>query len=232
MIRFLSAFVILASGCTVASSPSPQNTITTVDIDKVEGNAPAQEFARLCLSGNQAIDKLADFARADGWMDADLPELKLAGLGNLHRTILEVPGGGGRYREAQILLQYNSRTDNLVVNMMERFDRQNKLVRTECSLYAISKPYLPICTAVGILLNRPPDSNRRFKHASAHFIRWNVTIANRSASVRCDGVGPSENAKSIPGTYIGTTISVIVDQTSKPVKKHTPASNNKYQAFL
>lgn len=232
MIRFLSIFIILASGCTAAPSPSLQNTITAIDIDKVEGNAPAQEFARLCLSGNQAIDQLADFARADGWMDADLPELKLAGLGNLHRAILEVPGGGGRYRETQVLLQYNSRTENLVVNMMERFDRENKLVRTECSLYAISKPYLPICTAVGILLNRPPDSNRRFKHASAHFIRWNVTIANRPASVRCDGVGPSENAKSDPGTFTGTTISMIVDHSSQALKKQTLGPGHKNQSLL
>lgn len=225
MIRFLLPQTILLllsllCGCTAGGTPNPTNRITSIAMDEVEGVPPAQEFARLCLAQNKSIAQLVEFAMSDGWQNADDDILNNAGLPNLRRQVLEIPGGGGQYRETQSILNNQSEEDALIANLMQRFDRKDALIRTECTLYAREKNHLPICTAIGDLLKRPPDSNQRFKQTASQFIRWNITISDRPASVRCEGIGTGANSQGgSRERFTGTIISMIVDQANvvKPI---------------
>ncbi len=212
----------MASSCTSTSHQTSAKVLKSIDIDEIDGNFIAQEFARICLSENQSIANLEEFARLQGWTKATPIDLKRSKLEFLSRKILSIPGGGGRYYETQTLLGFNSGQQDLIVNMMERFDRQKNLVRTECALYAYQENHLPVCTAIGILLKRPPDSNQTFPGSNSHFIRWNAAISSKATSVRCDGVGMTQEPVELrtrtianPDEFTGTIVTTIVDHQKK-----------------
>ncbi|MCF6320203.1 MAG: hypothetical protein L3J32_00310 [Rhizobiaceae bacterium] len=198
-------------GCVAGNSQDFGSVITGTDISSIEDGSAVGEYARLCLPQNYSMTQAIEFARQQGWQDASDSELQNIGLGNLRRKILEIPGGGGRYRETQAILKFNGQDENILANMMERYDRHGKLVRTDCTIYTTQQNYLPICTAIGKLLKRPPDSNQKFQRSDSQFIRWNVIIANKPASVRCDGIGAKTATDE--QKFAGTAISMVVDQS-------------------
>ncbi len=213
---FFFAGIFALSGCITGSEQNTAGVIMAVDVDEIESIPAAHEFARLCLARNKQISSLIEFAKTDGWREGDDEFLNAIGLGDLRRKILSIPGGGGRYHETQSILIYDSKTEIMTANLMERFRRDNKLVRTECTLFVKSPDYLQICTAIGKLLKRPPDSNQRFKRTGSHFIRWNISMENNPASVRCEGLGVVESTGNptdkMTNGFSGTVISMIVNQ--------------------
>lgn len=221
---------LISVGCTNNAKTS-KNIVASIDLDEIDGHVMAQEFARLCLEENRSISQLVEFAKSDGWQVTNSDALKQAGLAKLKRTMLEIPGGGGRYRETQSILSLGTATVDLIANMMERFDRGNNLVRTECTLYSSQTDYLPVCAAIGTLLNGPPQSNKKFPHSNSHFIRWSIEINQRPASVRCDAIGIVSKDKQTEDArhkdiFTGITISMIVDQDSKSLSRRPVQSKS------
>jgi len=203
------------SACVAASGQNSKNLVLSINAEEIDDNFTTREFARLCLARDYSVAQSVELAKTDGWEDAADGDLKNSGLENLRRKILEIPGGGGRYRETQTILKYALAENNLFANLMERFDRHETLVSTECTFYLDQQNYLPVCTALGKLLKRPPDSNNKFPNSNSQFIRWNVIISEKTASLRCDGMGKKKtgtrSVKKKP--FTGTIISMVVDQT-------------------
>ena len=173
---------------------------------------------------NKSIPDISLLAIEEGWRDAQYDELEKAKLKNLRRTVLEIPGGGGRYRETQSLLTRGSDSGVIFLNLMQKFDRREKLISSQCSLHIEDADHLPICTSVGKMLNRAPQSNSKFSKTNSQFIRWNVVFNNYSASVRCDGMGTladedDHEAVEENQQFTGTVISLVVDRTVKQISK-------------
>ena len=234
-----STSLILATLFLVSCSPSATHNqkelVSSIDLALVQESEPAKTFANLCMANNKSIPAIEELALETKWLLADDKDLEKSKLSKLRRKILEIPGGGGHFRETQTLLIDKSHEQKHFLNLMQKFNRQDKLVSTKCVLYFEEENHLPICTSVGKLLKRPPDSNSKFSQSNSQFIRWNIVLNAKKGSVRCDGMGTVETeAKSTEDKsaaiketngFNGTVVSLTIDRTSNPVVKK-PVANS------
>ncbi len=224
---FATLFLV---SCSASATKNQKELVSSIDLALVQESEPAKTFANLCMANNKSIPTIEALALETKWLLAEVKDLEKAKLSKLRRTILEIPGGGGHFRETQTLLIDKSHETKRFLNLMQKFNRQDKLVSTKCVFYVEGENHLPICTSIGKLLKRPPDSNSKFSQSNSQFIRWNIVLHAKKGSVRCDGMGTIEadakqDTKTNANGFNGTIVSLTIDRTSNPaVKKRVAIS--------
>lgn len=143
----------------------------------------AAEFSATCLSAGGSAKILREHLPAEDWLTAGKSQLEELSLQRLKKAILEIPGGGGKYKQTQSLFFKSEENVSLVLNLEESYSK-NRLVSEKCELYS-KVDFLENCAALGKFLNRTPDRNQIYKQQDAQFINWQSTINNRPALIRC-----------------------------------------------
>lgn len=164
-------------------------------------------FVQQCLGQINSSSEFAALAVQNGWQAADSAILEEAGLSRLKKTVLEIPGGGSPVRETQSLFSKRYRNAVFILGIEERYERRRRL-NTSCSLYGQGEPLLKVCAALGKIIGRAPDENRRYEGSNSHFITWRSTPGDRPTQIRCQ---QSPQSQILP--YAGVVLSKLVDQS-------------------
>jgi len=195
------------TGGSVRETAIPAHSASPPHQQPAERSALLTAFVQQCLGPVNSSSEFAALAVQNGWQAADSAILEEAGLSRLKKTVLEIPGGGSPIRETQSLFSKRNRDTILVLGIEERYERRRRL-NTSCSLYAQGEPLLKVCAALGKIIGRAPDENRRYKGSNSHFITWRSTPGDRPTQIRCQ---QSPQSQVLP--YAGVVLSKLVDQS-------------------
>ena len=175
-------------------------------------------FRSFCLTGTVNLEGFAAKALDSGWRKATDQQLKDAGLVQLRKKVLRVPGGGAPVEEAQEI--FFDSTNARFLAFEHRYDRK-RLTRTACSIYGQEGEFLAHCTKIGRILNKAPARNRKYGGGGNHFIAWNGTLGDKPANVICQH---TPDSPTLP--YEGTQLSILVSQVeTKSARKRIRKSN-------
>lgn len=209
----------LVSGCINHGVSTRQTDLTQLN-QKALAEFPALiRFVDMCFpqSTSRPHHQTRDASRLELWKPASVGDLQANHLSHIKRTVLEVPGGGGRYKESQTLLTYSNHHEINISNQIFRFDRSNRRVHTQCTLYLPGRNHLSLCTALGKALNKAPDANQRFSNQNVHLIHWNITVDGHPVRLGCKGhqlTPHQENSQqkfSPPATFTGASLSLSIN---------------------
>lgn len=178
------AFALPLAGCV----STPELALDPGISQSVGEDAPrlVHAFAGTCLAGEMDPARIVTTAGNSGWREADRNGLAAAGLERLVRSVTEIPGGGGRFRDEQSILVYEDTgdpADSIHLEVLVRDDRDgNRSI--SCSVFARSN-LLAVCEATGRLLERPPDTNTYYEKRDARFLSWEAMLDGMPGSVSC-----------------------------------------------
>lgn len=207
---------VLVTACSQSATSHGSNNSSEALGDEaldIETDIVADEFMKLCAVANQLnLDpEKGAIAPPSDWRMAHDSELEQFQLPDLRRKILEIPGGGGRFRDAQQIFSYKSDKLALIANVQQRVDRKTQLrVRSDCVVYAKNSEGLSTCAALGQLIGKAPESNTRMKETGSHFIKWSIAYANETQHFKCSVHAPLQQAETA-GQYRGVIVSRITD---------------------
>ena len=171
----------------------------------------ANEFKRTCLSGAHLPEDAKIIATGSGWSEAGSRELEEAGLTQLRKTVLSIPGGGGRFVEEQEILSKTSSEGSMILNLERRISG-DETRSTLCALYSRTE-FLKACEQLGREIGKAPDRNQKYPEREAHFIQWQTLIDGKEATVSC-----SRTPQSALMPYDGTVLSVLIDHSGTAQK--------------
>lgn len=190
-LRIISLFTFMLTSC-VAQNKSVD--LAALDLSQL-GNTEqeiqpfADRFASLCIKNISDISKVLPQENELNWSVTNDEKLNSLGLTNLRKKILEIPGGGARYRETQNIYVDENEGSPLVLNIEERFENE-QLSSQKCEFYA-KENLLESCAALGKILKQAPDRNQKYPEQNAHFISWNLKAGDRPAHLVCKQVPSS-----------------------------------------
>ena len=178
---------LCVSACTQQGSLDKNRQETGLQADMASANPHVERFHKICLAENASQAKRYDLASVQGFSDASDASLKAAGLLQLKKTVLEIPGGGAPVSETQKLMARSGDTGSVLA--LEQRLEKSRPVSTYCKLYAASENYLEMCEALGKVIGRAPDANKKYKTGNAHFINWHVSLHGKNTRISCEAPG-------------------------------------------
>ncbi len=216
----LARLILLAgslTGCIATSSSQYLSSVKPELLEKHHGSDLAASFASICLSGDGSTSGKKARALAGEFSPVGDRELAKAGLQGMKKQVLEIPGGGGRYRDTQEFLAKESR-----FLLLEERHEHGKLSSAKCRMVSSEEEFLSVCAALGKTLGKAPDSNTRYTGSDGQFLKWNSALANRPALVGCEKA-KDYPAKGFEGTVLTATVKMDTS-TIKPRQSKKPDS--------
>lgn len=224
---------LAACSQTTISSRTPDLAFAAPISELLENGASSTAvsyFQDLCLRAPHSPADGKALALRLGWQTASNEELQNAGLGNLRKAILEIPGGGARFREEQEIVSRRIIDGDgraaILVGAFERRIAGQEVRSSQCSVY-LQDDFLKTCETLGQFVGRAPDRNQAYPQRGAHFIQWAIRLDSREALLNC-----ARTPQSVLLPYEGITLSVSVDHSgtarksafgSMPVRSTPPA---------
>lgn len=204
----LALGTLLSSCVSVGDKPDLGTISQELFVDKEQEADLLQAFHAICLSAGTMPEDWQAAADETGWTQASDEHLKAAGLSGLRKKVLSLPGGGGRFDEEQIILTDSVMRLPTIINLERRYKGVQTL-SSVCAAFA-KVPFLQSCEALGGMIGKAPDDNRKYAGSDAHFIRWEVRVNGMPGNISCER---APNTPSLP--YQGTILRLSINHLER-----------------